>query len=252
MFKSTALAFSFLTILPVPGNRNDAPSPRELAASFSAYPLVGAALGSLCAFGAYSLFPFFPPAILAALLTLFLAVMTRFLHLDGLADLADGLWGGYTVQRRLEIMKDSCTGSFGAAALCLVLLLKATSFFTLLSLHAWPAILLSPTLSRYAMVLAAHGSVYARKEGGLGQSFLTHMTSGDLLRATLIAAAVSLPVSIVHGPALLATAALIAFAMKRLAHRMLGGITGDVLGAVNEVTEAALLATGAILAHNLA
>jgi adenosylcobinamide-GDP ribazoletransferase len=252
MLESIFLAFSFLTILPVPGNRSDAPSPRDLAASFSAYPLVGTALGSLCGLAAWLLSPFVPPALLAALLTFSLAVMTRFLHLDGLADLADGLWGGYTVQRRLEIMKDSCTGSFGAAALCLILMTKSASFFTLLSIQAWPTIFIAPALSRYAMVLAAHGSVYARREGGLGQSFLTHMTSADLIRATIIAAVVSISFSILYGPALFAAAALSARAMKRLAHRMLGGITGDVLGAVNEVTEAALLAAGAILAHNFA
>jgi adenosylcobinamide-GDP ribazoletransferase len=110
---------------------------------------------------------------------------------------------------------------------------------------------MAPVLSRTAMVFSAHGSAYARKEGGLGQSFLHHMTAGDLLRATLISTALSLPISIFYAPFLLATAALCAWAIKRVAHRMLGGVTGDVLGAINEVTEAALLAVGAILAHSM-
>ncbi len=252
MLKSIALAFSFLTVLPVPGSQTCEASPRELAASFSAYPLVGAVLGFLCLLLAHLLSTFVPAAVLAVLLTGFLAVMTRFLHLDGLADLADGLWGAYTIPRRLEIMKDSNTGSFGAAALCLILLLKTASFSILLTLQAWPVVFMAPALSRYAMVFAASGSVYARKEGGLGQSFLTHMTSADLMRATLLSLLVSIPVSILYGPALLATTVLSAWAIKRIAHRMLGGITGDVLGAVNEFAEAAVLAAGAILAHNAA
>jgi adenosylcobinamide-GDP ribazoletransferase len=252
MIKSIALAFGFLTILPVFGSRGREASPRELAASFSAFPLVGGALGLLLYVPAMLLSAWTPLPILAVLLTLAIALLTRFLHLDGLADLADGLWGGYTAERRLEIMKDSRTGSFGAAALSLILLLKAASLHALLTLHAWPVIFMAPVFSRYAMVLAAHRSPYARKEGGLGRSFLEHMTTADLLRAAAVAAGLSLPVAPLEAVLLMVTATAVAWAVQRLAIHMLGGVTGDVLGAVNEITEAVLLAAGATLAHHFA
>lgn len=251
MTKSIALAFSFLTILPVFAERARDASPRELAASFSAFPIVGAALGILMAGSAFLLHTHVPLPILAVLLTLSMAVLTRFLHLDGLADLADGLWGGYTIERRLEIMKDSRTGSFGAAALSLILLLKSASIFSLLTHQAWPVVFMSPVFSRFAMVLAAHGSPYARKEGGLGESFLTHMTLNDLLKAAAISAVLSLPVSIPQAAILMPAAIAAAWTVKAIAIRMLGGITGDVLGAINEITEAVILAAGAILTYNL-
>lgn len=251
MMKSIALAFSFLTILPSPKHLTRDTSPRDLAASLSFFPVVGSVLGLLCLGAAYFLSALVPAPILSVLLTLFLAILTRFFHLDGLADLADGLWGGFTIERRLEIMKDSRTGSFGAAALCLVLLLKSASFFSLLTLQAWPAILMAPTLARYAQVVAAYGSIYARKEGGLGKSFLEHMKTSDLLTATAIAAAVSVVASISYAAPLLIAAVVCALAFKRMAHAMLGGITGDVLGAINEITETVLLALAATLATHL-
>jgi len=250
MIKSIAQAFNFLTILPILPGRAREPSPRELAATFGAFPVVGAVLGLLLTAAGRLLSPFVPSTILAVLLITALAVLTRFLHLDGLTDTADAIWGGYTIERRLEIMKDSRTGSFGAAALCLVLLLKCTALFSLLETENWSILFMAPVFSRTAMVVAAYGSPYARREGGLGESFLTRMTAADLLRASCIAAGLSFPISTPAAAVLMVTAAVVAWTVKRLSLRMLGGITGDVLGAVNEITEALLLVAGAILVHN--
>lgn len=251
IWKSAAFALGFLTILPVPQRLMQDISPRDLAASLGLYPLVGCILGTLCLCVAYPLCTVVPLPILAVLMALLLAVLTRFFHLDGLADLADGLWGGYTMERRLEIMKDSHTGSFGAAAISLILLLKSASFFSLLTLHAWPALVMVPTLSRYAVVLAAYGSRYARKEGGLGRAFLDHVKLQDLVAASLLGAAISASASVVLAAPMFITAVVCGWSLKRLAHRMLGGVTGDVLGAVNELTEAVLLMLAGILAQHL-
>jgi adenosylcobinamide-GDP ribazoletransferase len=192
-----------------------------------------------------------PLPILSVLLTLLLALLTRFLHLDGLADLADGLWGGFTIQRRLEIMKDSRTGSFGAAALSLVLLLKTASFYSLLTLQTWGPIFVAPALARFSMVVAAYGSTYARPEGGLGQSFLTHMKFTDLLVASAIATGISAAGSLMYALPLLTSAVLCAYGIQLISHRMLGGVTGDVLGATNEICETIILALAATLANHL-
>lgn len=247
LWKSAAFALSFLTILPVPKRLTQDISARDLAASLGFYPLVGCILGVLGLCFSYPLSTVVPLPILAVLLTIFHAMLTRFFHLDGLADLADGLWGGYTLERRLEIMKDSHTGSFGAAAVSLILLLKSASYFSLLGLYAWPALVMVPTLSRYSVVLAAYGSRYARKEGGLGRDFLAHMMFRDLVAASLLAVVIAASASIVLAGPMLIAGVLCGRSLKGLAHRMLGGVTGDVLGAVNELTEAVLLVLASIL-----
>lgn len=251
LWKAAAFALGFLTILPVPKRMAQEISARDLAASLGFYPLVGCILGILSLCFAYPLSGVVPLPILAVLVTILHAMLTRFFHLDGLADLADGLWGGYTPERRLEIMKDSHTGSFGAAAVSLILLLKSASYFSLLSLNAWPVLVMVPTLSRTSVVVAAWGSSYARKEGGLGRAFLDHMKLGDLVTAALLGAAISCSASIVPAAPMLITAVVCGRALKWLAHRMLGGVTGDVLGAVNELTEAVLLIVAGILSQNL-
>jgi adenosylcobinamide-GDP ribazoletransferase len=247
MWNSFTTALSFLTIIRLPGTPSRMMSPAELAAGFSFFPLVGLILGLCCLAPAWILAPRVPPFLLASLLTAFLAVLTRALHLDGLADLADGVGGGYNSARRLEIMKDSRTGAFGALALILVVLIKVAAIERILSSHSWEGLLVAPVLGRFAIALTAYKSSYARGEGGLGKAFVEAMTSRHLMAAAFFA--VSICVILTPRFALYylcATAASVAV-LRRLALRTLGGVTGDVLGAVDEVTEALLLSIAASL-----
>jgi adenosylcobinamide-GDP ribazoletransferase len=244
MWQQLTLAVSFLTILRLPFTPSPVAAPADLAGSFSWFPLVGLILG-LCATAPAYLLPHTPPLLLAVLVTALLALLTRGLHLDGLADVADGLGGGYTPERRLEIMKDSRTGPFGALALIFAVLFKVTALHTLILAHCWSGMLLAPVLSRFAMVLGAFGMPHARKVGGLAAPFLEHMTFHQLTAASLLTVAMlvcydfkfaALSVGLVAGCTGLA---------RFLARRWLGGMTGDVLGALNEITEVALFAAAA-------
>lgn len=232
-----ALAFSFLTLFPVPSRRLDSVTPVDLARSFAAFPLVGLSLGGILLLIARLLSIAGSHLLAAALLTALLCLLTRALHLDGLADVADGFGGGYTPERRLEIMKDSRTGAFGVVALFVVLAVKTSALEVLLSRHSWAFLPIAPVLGRFAMVATAYKSRYARTEGGLGQSFVDHISAFQILAASattgliafLIAGLPAVPPIV----AVLCCVGLVRF----ISHRMIGGVTGDVLGAVNEIGE---------------
>lgn len=237
MWKHLSLAFSFLTIVPLPFSGKEPVRDQDLAGCFTFFPLVGAFLGTMLALTAALLHTVMPPLVLAAFLTALLALMTRGLHLDGLADLADGIGGGYTVERRLAIMKDSHIGAFGTIALIVFLSMKMAAIHALILQEAWAPLLLTPALSRLAMVTTAYGMPYARAEGGLGKPFLQSMTRSHLAGAAFLCALWCLPVSLYCTIGLTGAAFLCVILLRRLSRRALHGVTGDVLGAANEIVE---------------
>jgi len=247
MMRHFAIALSFLTLFRLPGSARIMVTPVELARSLSYYPLVGLLLGA-CWFGvAFFLHALLPALLLAVLLTALMALMTRGLHLDGLADLADGAGGGYTRERRLEIMKDSSIGTFGATALILILGLKIAALSTLVPARAWSMLFLAPALSRYAMVLTSYKSTYARAEGGLGKAVCDHLSRRQLVTTTAVTVLLCLIMAPLRGGFLFLTLMACVLLVRFLSQRWLGGITGDVLGATNEITEALLLSVAACL-----
>ncbi len=237
MLSRLGLALSFLTIIPVPRHRiADA---RELAKSMAWFPVVGLLLGGLLAGTALGLERFLPAPAGAALLVAVLTAATRALHLDGLADTLDGLGGGRTREDSLRIMKDHAVGAFGAAGLVVALILKYGLILSLLETGQVRFLLVFPVLSRAAMVLLAYLSPYAREEGGLGEAMAT-LTDGQTLglaggSAVLIAGLAG------HwqGLAALAVAAAATWGLALYFKQRLGGVTGDVFGAVNEMMEIA-------------
>lgn len=233
-------AFALLTRLPLPRHRGTG------AASAWAWPLVGAVLGALAAaLGSAALWLGVTPGVTAALILAFAALLTGGLHEDGLSDTADGLYGGWTRQRRLEIMKDSRIGSYGMLALLLVTLARWSALTALLVFGGpthgfWAALVAAGALSRAPMVLMMALLPNARGEG------LSHATGRPAQAATLAALGLAgamatlmvgwtaLPMAV----AALATAVLLSVS----ALRRIGGQTGDILGASQQLAEAACLA----------
>jgi adenosylcobinamide-GDP ribazoletransferase len=248
MWRQFTVALSFLTIfrLPVSGEI----SPHDSGRCYAAFPVVGLLVGLMTSLMVLALRAVMPPLLLAAWACACMTLLTRGFHLDGLADSADGLGGGYTAARRLEIMKDSATGAFGSLALVLAILLKASAIYSLIMAKSWPVLAIVPALSRFAIVLCAYKSSCART-GGLAKSSIECMTRGTVLAAALSSVIFALLLAPKFAPALLGTAVTSAFLIRWVAHRCLGGITGDVLGAVNELTEILLFTLSACLAHSL-
>ncbi len=237
------LALTFLTICPWP--RLSLAGPRDLARSMFWFPWVGALLG-LTYWAAFQvLVKVLPVMAASALLLIITVITTRGLHLDGLADTLDGLGGGGTPEMRLAIMKDSRLGAFGAVGLILVLLLKFAFFLSIAEKNRETALLLFPVLSRWGMVLLASLSPYARPEGGLGQAMTEGVGLNTAVAATLSALALTFIISGLRGLLLLAGVGVLVMLLSQYFRRKLGGITGDVLGAANELGE--ILVLGGVL-----
>ncbi len=147
-----------------------------------------------------------PAAGAAAILLGLTVIITRGLHLDGLADTADGLGGGSTPEERLRIMKDSRVGAFGVISLILVLLMKFAFFLAWAQIGMAGVLLLYPVVSRWGMVLLAFLSPYARPEGGLGQAMTTGVSFRVLAGATLSALLLTFLAAGVWGPVVLGVA----------------------------------------------
>lgn len=233
------LACSFLTILPI--GSASAPEARLLGRSMAWFPLVGLLLGLLLAGAECGLGLAFPPGVSAALTLLLLIVLTGALHLDGVADTADGLYGLRDRDSRLRIMKDSRVGAIGAVALGSLLLLKFAALTGIPPERRWAALLVMPMAGRWMMTTLAVCSPYARPEGGTGGAFVDQAGRRELLLGTLLLVAALLPLYGAAGVALLGGLALFALATRSYFFAKLGGITGDLLGASCEWSEALIL-----------
>ncbi|MEM1341917.1 MAG: adenosylcobinamide-GDP ribazoletransferase [Pseudomonadota bacterium] len=233
-----ALAAMLLTRLPVPINVSD---PGRSAASCWAWPLIGAALGAATmGLAALAMAAGLSPGFAAALAMAGFALMTGALHEDGLADTADGLWGGRTPERRLEIMRDSRIGAYGVVALILVGLMRWSALSALVAAGVWAALPVAAGLSRAGMAGLMHTLPFARDDG------LSRQT-GRPPRANT---AMSLGIAVILAlwltgtaalPAALATLAAVAL-LGQVARAKIGGQTGDILGAAQQLSETAALA----------
>lgn len=235
------VALSFLTLLPV-GVRE--PTDAEISRSRGWYPFVGLLYGLTLEVLVIALFALgFEPywLLTAALAVTALAVLNRFLHLDGLMDFCDAMWGGRTVERRLEIMRDSRVGSFAVAGGACVLLVKcgAISSDLLVSSTGLSALLLFPMVSRWTMTLLLTVFPYGRQQG-IGTAFVS---GGRPWLATAwalvtVAAAAWLLLGASGLIVLLAASGLALLLGLWSARRLGGGLTGDCYGAINEIIEA--------------
>lgn len=249
MWNRFGTALTFLTVFRLPFTALHTVTTEELAQSFSFFPVVGLLLGACCWATGILLHAWVPPLLLAVLITTLLTFLTRGLHLDGLADLADGVGGGYTPERRLHIMKDSCSGAFGVLALVLAIAFKVAALHTLVTTREWLPLLLIPAFSRFGMVLGAYRIPYARPEGGLGKPFIEFITFRQPLIAAIFSVIFSLLISPWFAVPYLAVVSVCVVVLRQSACRWLGGVTGDVLGALNEVSEIALLFLAACAAQ---
>ncbi len=245
--KSALLALQFLTIVTlVPGLRAQR---EELTASLSFFPLTGLLIGGLTAALVWALSDMAGPLITGTAAAVFLALITRGLHLDGLADSADAVGSGAPALKALEIMKDSCSGALGVIAVVCVLMLKAASAVVLSENHAWQWLVLVPALSRFGLNCLSAASCYARKEGGLGSPFCGPETRRPLAVAALTALAAAWFLKGWQGVMVMALAAIASLAAAAWARRRFGGVTGDLLGAHLEITETWLLVAAAIMSR---
>jgi len=230
-------AWHFLTGIPLSRALHE-PTAVELARSMAWYPVVGLLIGGGLVLADMGLSRVFIPAVGNILLIVLVVVLTRGLHQDGLADTLDGLAGGKTPAERLPIMRDPRIGAIGATGLFLSLLLRYAGLMALPQALRVPALLCMPAIGRWAMVTLAWASPYARAEGGLAASFLTHLSWHHVVVATgILAAGLGWRFGLLGTLVILLAGSIVVSAAWAGCRSCFGGITGDTLGATNEVVE---------------
>ena len=231
-------ALEFLTILRL--RRGPTALLREVARGLVWFPAVGLLLGALLLAFDRAASRALPLPSVDVLLVVGLAVLTGALHLDGLADAADGLFGGREPGQRLEIMRDVHAGTYAIVAVVCVLALKWAGLAALPSRVRFEALLLTPCIARAAMLVTIAMFPYARP-AGLGVEFKAAALPWRAPAGMATAVVASIVLLGAGGVYLAAFACVVALAFGAFATRMADGMTGDLYGASIEITEAAVL-----------
>lgn len=244
MIRQLSAAIAFLTRVPLPSRMVF--SAADVGRSARWFPIIGLGIGGVLVVALRFFTPVFPPLVIAFLIAAIDALLTGALHLDGLADTADGFGGGRTREDVLRIMRDHAIGSYGATALILVVAIKAAATASLIERHRAASYLaLTPMLGRWSVVLLSAMQPYARRSdnegappGGAVSDFVGRV---ELVVASAITLPIVFGLARWHGVA----AGLLVIAASALwgwyCRRRIGGITGDTLGASVEISEALVL-----------
>lgn len=236
---SFLLALEFLTIFPSPLKRP--PGDNELANSTGFFPIIGSLIGGFL-IGIDILLSFiFPTPVVNIFLILFLAIITGCLHLDGLADTIDGIGGGSSREDILRIMRDSRIGSFALIGMILFLLLKFITLQGIPPYVKYNSLLLMAISGRYSIVQLAFSHPYARTEEGKAKAYAGNISKKSLLNAGLFSLVASVILFGFYGILIFVIMILFTIGLGRYFQRRIGGITGDNLGAGEELNELMIL-----------
>ncbi|MCH8310294.1 MAG: adenosylcobinamide-GDP ribazoletransferase, partial [Chloroflexi bacterium] len=195
---------------------------------------------------AYALDPVFTPLQVGAIIVVALIVLTRALHIEGFMDSCDGLFGGFTRERRLEIMRDPRVGSFAAIGAISLLLVKWTLIVGIADQYRTPLLVLFPGVSRAGMLLGMEVYPYARDQG-MGTSFKVGSKLRQVIIGLVLVGIASALLLGIAGVVLLGIVCVIALGFGRWVTGLLGGMTGDTYGAVNEIGEVTALIAAVVL-----
>jgi adenosylcobinamide-GDP ribazoletransferase len=240
--RAVLAAFSFLTVLPF--GRLIALDGRDVARASVLFPVVGGAIGALTGGAAWYLGDHLPALTAGVIAVALGAAVTGALHLDGLADSADG-FGGRTPEDRLRIMRDHTIGTYGGTALLLDLLLRVAALSALAgSKDALLFSVAAGALARVGGPLLAVWLPYAQARPGAGEALNSHPSHIRAAVALVVAGLIvfgCLPDTTSEYGAAIGTAAVVIALVGWTSKRRLGGVTGDVMGACSELVEIAVL-----------
>lgn len=236
--KSLLLALQFLTAIPV---KIKQVSDRDIAKSLIFFPAIGMFLG-LALVGLDSVLPvlYFESFISNIILVVVLVILTAGLHLDGLSDTFDALLSGKDRQEMLNIMKDPHIGVMGVLSLICAILLKISFLSEISAANRQVSLFLMCVLSRWSLVFSIYFFPYARQEGR-AKKFFELKNTGIFLLCAILTLAFAYAIWQVNGLKVFVTAVTCVYLMNKLISKKIGGLTGDTLGAVNELTEILVL-----------
>ncbi|MEQ8200749.1 MAG: adenosylcobinamide-GDP ribazoletransferase [Syntrophomonadaceae bacterium] len=229
-------SLAFLTRIPVPQRSNSFDS-TTFSRSIIFFPLAGLIIG-LVNGGLYLLLGKVLPIHVLAVITIMVPIfMSGGMHFDGLLDTCDGIFSGRSREKSLEIMRDSRVGSMGVIAGILDVLLRYTLLLSLPG-EILPLLLITqPVAGRWVISVALHLFPYARKEGGLGQGFNQHKNVANIILSTGLTLLIIYALSGFNGLVVVGLAGVASLLIALWASYRLGGLTGDVYGALNEAAE---------------
>jgi adenosylcobinamide-GDP ribazoletransferase len=243
MIRSLLVATQFLTRLPTPPRI--VATEEEIGRAAGMFPLIGAAIGAGGALLFWSLSRFVPPSVCVVFLLVYLAVITGAFHEDGLADSLDGFGGGVTREDKLRIMRDSRIGTFGALGLVLLILAKYNLLVSIEWPALWRSLVIAQTASRWTAIPLCMWLPYAREQGQ-GGLVARRIGPAQAVTATLTLVLTLLLTTWLQAVMTVAVAAAIVAVTGWYYKRRLNGITGDCLGATNQLVEVAVYLTGVI------
>ena len=233
------IQIQFLTRIPVPIKVNF--TEKKLAQSIILAPLVGLIIGFLLS-GIYYLFSFMNQKAVTVLFVIISEIIiTGGLHLDGLADTFDGIFSNRPKNQMLEIMRDSRIGTNGTLALVVIILAKTVLLFSIKEDLIFYSIILMPVLSRLNIVWAAGISTYARKGKGMAKAIVNYCRTREIIISTVISFAICALLFRIELLILLPVSIIFLVILVQYVKKKIGGITGDIIGAVIELSEVFIL-----------
>ncbi|MBI3793232.1 MAG: adenosylcobinamide-GDP ribazoletransferase [Nitrospinae bacterium] len=239
MLRTIRLAFVFLTRLPLPGRADYQEG--DFPKSFLYFPLVGLSLGLFLAGLAWAFIWVGVDDRVSAFILIFTIVMvTGGLHLDGLADMVDGFFCGKGTDDMLRIMREPSAGPFGMTAIFLVLIGKFAALWHILEFGNIANIIPVFAMSRWGMAFASFEAVYPRPAGA-GKAFIGKVSPLTLIYSLVFALLVTFYFARKQLVVFFVVTFFITYAVRHISDAKIGGVTGDVLGAINEVLETTLL-----------
>ncbi len=245
--KACFSALQFLSIIPVPSRWTQESSDYSVCVKY--FPVIGIFLSVILGCFSWGVMNIFPINVAAVWVIVFSLVLTRGLHLDGLADSSDGFLSVSDRKRTLEIMKDSYTGVMGVAAILSILLLKFTALCSLELFAFYSAIILMVITGRCMMVLPLSILPYARKEDGLGKLFSRNKSFVNALWAMFVAMTCGGILAGLIGMISVFNAIFITILFGIYCKQKINGITGDTLGATCEISETVVVLTFSACAY---
>lgn len=244
MLKGLILQLQFFTRIPIPFSVKF--DEKQFAGSIVLAPVVGLLIGLVLAgvFYLFNLTGILHLAVLAAVISE--VIITGGLHLDGLADTFDGIFSNRPKDEILKIMKDSRIGTNGVLALILVLASKSVLLFSISREFILPCLIIMPVLSRMNIVWAAGLALYARKEKGLAASIVNNTGAREILISSIIAAVPAIALLKRASAPCILSAILFVLLFTYYIKKRINGVTGDIIGAVIELSELVFLFTAII------
>jgi adenosylcobinamide-GDP ribazoletransferase len=234
--KQMFIAFQFLTILPF--RIQAAIREEDYARSLAYFPIVGMFIGSILS--AVSLCSgFLPIPVTAVIILAVSACITGALHLDGFADTCDGFYGSRPREEILRIMRDPSCGAMGLVGLMLLLLFKFSLIISIPKETLWRVFIPMCCFSRWAQSMCCF-LPYARTEGKAA-FFIKHIRRQDIMIGGSFTLMICLVLFGIKGIALSLISVIPVLLFIRYSKAKIGGVTGDTLGAVNEIAESAML-----------